>query len=150
MAHATPRIKRLDSGAITQNLTTTYYGPRTVLAIPQNANGPVGGKPSDFASSRFPLRISAVYLEVTTLAGAPAPTQLTMRLTRDANADFCVVPETVATIATGVTTATSGSVVFKVEADALLETPNLFLTVRTNTGTAVLTRAIVTYETNLY
>lgn len=150
MAHATPRIRRVDSGAITQNLTTTYYGPRTVLAIADGGTGPIGGKPSDFTSSRFPIRISAIYLEVTTLAGAPAPTQLTMRITRDANADFCVVPETTATIVTGVTTATSGSVVFKVEADALLETKNMFLTVRTNTGTAVLTRAIVTYETNLY
>ena len=148
MAHALPKIKRLDTGAITQNLTTTYYGPRTVLQLQQGALGPVGGKPSDFASTKYPIRISGVYLEVTTLGGAPAPTQLTMRLTRDPNADFCVVPETIGTIATGVTTATSGSVVYKVECDAYLDAVNLFLTVKTNTGTAVLTRAVVTYETN--
>lgn len=148
MAYAKPKISKLDTGAITQNLTNVYYGPRTVLEL--NTGGPklIGGKPEDFASTRFPVRISAVYLEVTTIAAGA--TQLTMRLTRDSNADFCVVPETTATIATGVTTGTSGSVVFKVEADAFLETKSLFLTVRTNLGTAVLTRAIVTYETNLY
>lgn len=150
MAFAKPTIRKLDSGVITRNLTTTYYAPRTVMSINLGSTAPVGGKPSDFASSRFPVRISAIYLEVTTLAGAPAPTQLTMRLTRDSNADFCIVPEATATIATGVTTATSGSVVFKVETDAFLESKDLFLTVRTNTGTAVLTRAVVTYETNLY
>lgn len=148
MAFAIPQIKRLNSGAITQNLTTVYYSPRTVLSLNVGGGGPVGGKATDFTSSRFPMRISGIYLEVTTIAAGA--TTLTMRITRDAAADFCVVPEATATIATGVTTATSGSVVFKVETDALLETKDLFLTVRTNAGTAVLTKAIVTYETNLY
>jgi hypothetical protein len=148
MAFAIPQIKRLNTGAITQSLTTAYYSPRTVLSLNVGGGGPVGGKPTDFASSKFPMRISGIYLEVTTIAAGA--TTLTMRITRDSNADFCIVPEATATIATGVTTATSGSVVFKVETDALLETKDLFLTVRTNAGTAVLTKAVVTYETNLY
>lgn len=147
MAFAKPQIKRLNTGVITQALTNAYYAPRTVLAIPISS-GPVGGKPSDFASSKFPMRISGIYLEVTNIAAGA--TQLIMRVCRDSDADFCVVPEATATIVTGLTTATSGSVVFKVETDALLDTKDLFLTVRTNVGTAVLSKAVITYETNLY
>lgn len=148
MAFAIPQIKRLNSGTITQNLSTTYYSPRTVLSLNIGGTGPVGGKPTDFASSKFPMRISGIYLEVTNIAAGA--TQLIMRVCRDSDADFCVVPEATATIVTGLTTATSGSVVFKVETDALLDTKDLFLTVRTNVGTAVLSKAVITYETNLY
>lgn len=60
-------------------------------------------------------RISAIYIQVDTIA--VGCTQITMRCTQDAAGDVIIVPDTTATLSTGITTSTKGGVVYKVDVD---------------------------------
>ena len=66
-----------------------------------------------FMSERaFNCRIEGIVVKVSSIAGGA--TKCTMRLCLDAAGDHVVIPDTEATLVTGVTTATDGSVAYSV------------------------------------
>lgn len=86
-------------------------------------------------------RLEGLNIQVNTIAGGAA--SLTMRICSDADGDVVLVPDTTATISTGITTATSGSVAFKV--DVPLQLPvggpgagTLYLFVKVDVGTVTM------------
>jgi hypothetical protein len=95
-------------------------------------------------AGRGVARLGALYVFVNTIAAGA--TQLTVRVTRDLAGDVPVIPDTTATITTGVTTATSGSCVFKIDVDYLHSDDNFFCWIRTNAGTCTVNRLELTWE----
>ena len=74
-----------------------------------------------------------------------------MRLCLDAAGDECIIPDTAATIAVGIGTATDGSVAYKVDAPfaQVLSPPgngNLYLFVKGASGTLTLDRSTLTWS----
>jgi hypothetical protein len=67
------------------------------------------------SASPVRARISSIYIQVDTIA--VGCTQLTIRVTRDAAGQQIIVPDTTATINTGITTNTAGGIVLKVDVD---------------------------------
>lgn len=94
----------IKSGVLTPGvaigLTTSFNAASAALSL--NRSAPA-----------FAGHLGAIYVYVNTIAGGA--TKLTVRLTSDAGGDECVVPDTEATLAAGVTTATDGTVVIKVD-----------------------------------
>ena len=99
--------------------------------------------------------LRTLYIKLDTLsAGPPAPTTLTVRLTRDAAGNDTVVGDVTATISTGVTTTTEGAVTIAIDfayshngvAGAAVDN-NLFCFWKLDTGTANVRRIeLVTEE----
>lgn len=111
------------------------------LELNADQNNVVG---STSASGRGVARLSGLYVFVNTIAAGA--TQLTVRLTRDLNGDIPVIPDTTATITTGVTTATSGSCVYKIDVDYLHSDDNIYCWIKTNAGTCTVYRLELTWE----
>lgn len=111
------------------------------LELNADQNNVVG---SNTTTGRGVARLSALYVFVDTIAGGA--TQLTVRLTRDLAGDVPVIPDTTATITTGVTTATSGSCVYKIDVDYVHANDNLFCWIKTNAGTCTVFRLELTWE----
>lgn len=87
----------------TSALSTSFSAVRTHdLASGDGANGTI--------PSRWTGFLESLQLTVDTIAGGCA--SLTVRVTSDVTGDVCIIPDTAATIATGVTTATKGTVVY--------------------------------------
>ena len=63
-----------------------------------------------FAQTPFIERIETIEVQLSSIAGGA--TKLTMRMSRDAAGDEVVIPDVEGTIATGITTATKGAVVY--------------------------------------
>jgi len=99
---------------------------------------------STTASGRGVARLSALYVFVNTIAGGA--TSLTVRLTRDTDGDIPVIPDTTATISTGVTTATSGSCVYKIDVDYLHSDDDIYCWIKTDAGTCTVYRLELTWE----
>lgn len=132
MPVASPQVYPVSTGTLTTALTTAFVTPIGINIL-NNSLQPASGvkAPTD---ARFGVRISAIYVHVHAIAAGC--TALTIRVSPDATADEILVPDTQATLSTGFTNAARGGVVFKVDVDAYLETPSLFVTVKTNAGTA--------------
>lgn len=111
------------------------------LELNADQNNVVG---SNTTTGRGVARLSALYVFVNTIAGGA--TQLTVRLTRDLNGDIPVIPDTTATITTGVTTATTGACVYKIDVDYVHGNDNLFCWIKTNAGTCTVYRLELTWE----
>jgi len=124
-------------------LATNAYsvGVRQNLELNFDQNNVVG---STTTSGRGVAHLGGLYVVATTIAAGA--TSLTIRLCRDAGGDQPVIPDTTATLSTGVTTATSGCCTFKIDLDYLHSTDDLFCFVRTNLGTCTVTRLELTWS----
>lgn len=78
-------------------------------------------------------RISAIYIQVDTIG--VGCTALTIRLTQDAGGQAIIVPDTTATISTGITTATAGGIVLKVDVDYKHSDSIAWMHFKTDNGT---------------
>jgi hypothetical protein len=140
----TPQVYPVSTGTLATALTTAFVTPIAINIL----NNPLQALPGTKlpVNGKFGVKISAIYIHVHALAGAPAPTSLVVRVSPDATGDEILVPDTSATIATGFTTATKGGVVYKVDVDAFLLSENIYVTVKTNAGTATLKNVTLTLE----
>ena len=85
------------------------------------------------SASPVRARISAIYIQVDTIAAGA--TALTIRVTHDAAGQTIIVPDTTATISTGITTATAGGIVLKVDVDYKRSDSVAWIHFKTNAGT---------------
>ena len=103
--------------------------------------------PGTTRKTLFANRIEGLHVRVTSIAGGAAT--LTCRITADAAGDFVLMPDTEATISTGITTATSGCVAYSigipffgiVNADS-----KFWLWVKTDAGTVTLAQSCLTWS----
>ena len=114
---------------LTIALTNAY------VAGAQRHNAPLweGNDGTKTSASPVRARLSAIYIQVDTIAAGA--TALTVRATQDAAGQVIIVPDTTATISTGITTATAGGVVLKVDVDYKNSDSNFWLHFKTNAGT---------------
>lgn len=105
------------------------------VAGAQRHNAPLweGNDGTKTPASPVRARLSAVYIQVDTIAAGC--TQLVVRATSDAAGQLIIVPDTTATISTGITTATAGGVVLKVDVDYKASNSNFYVHFKTNAGT---------------
>lgn len=96
------------------------------------------------SASSVSCRISALYVRVDTIAAGA--TSLTIRLTRDAAGNDIIIPDTSSAFSTGITTATTGGVVFKVDVDYKHTDSIAFLHFRTNLGTCAVREIQLLWE----
>jgi hypothetical protein len=90
-------------------------------------------------------RLSALWIRVDTIAAGA--TSLTVRLSRDAAGDQPWVGDTTATISTGITTATAGCVLIKIDVDYKhTATDSIWLHAKTNAGTCNIKAIELTWE----
>jgi hypothetical protein len=94
----------------------------------------------------FTSTIDGLYVRVTSIAGGA--TELTVRLSCDAAGDYTFLPDTTATISTGLTTATTGTVAFKfgVPLKQFFANGDVYLFVKTNAGTVTLANSCIVWE----
>ena len=95
----------------------------------------------------FANRIEGLHVRVTSIAGGAA--KLTCRITADAAGDFVLMPDTEATISTGVTTTTSGCVAYSIGIPffGLINADSKFwLFVRCDAGTVTLAQSCITWS----
>ena len=132
-------IHNAEYSAQTLSATTTFATARSKeLDLSIDSPGVVG-------NGRSVCRLSGLYITVSTIAGGA--TALTMRLCRDAAGDVSVIGDTAATFSTGVTTATIGTVSFKIDVDYVYAASNkLFLFFKTDAGTCTVTNISLTWE----
>jgi hypothetical protein len=104
------------------------------VAGAQRQNAPLwdGNDPTKTPASPVRARLSAIYIQVDTIVTA---TSLTVRATSDAAGDLIIVPDTTATLSTGITTAVRGGVVLKIDVDYKASDSNFYVHFRTNAGT---------------
>ena len=102
------------------------------------------------AGRAFNYAMEAIVVQVSVIGGVPAPTTITMRLCLDAAGDNTVIPDTTATIATGLTTATDGAVAYSVKVPIAQtmagELGNFYLFVHGNNGTFTLDSSTITWS----
>jgi len=110
----------------------------------------LGSDVGQSANKRYFLR--TLYIKLDTLSVGPAPSTLTVRLTRDANGNDVVVGDVTASISTGVTTASEGAVTIAIDfayshndiTGAVVD--NLHCFWKTDAGTAQVRRIELTTE----
>jgi hypothetical protein len=139
-----PQVWPVSTGTIATALGTSFVAP-IAINILNNPLQPAPGTPLP-AAGKFGVKISAIYVHVHAIAAFA--TTLTIRVSPDATADEILVPDTIATIATGYTDPTRGGVVYKVDVDAFLENPTIYVTVKTNAGTCNLKYVNLIMEKN--
>jgi hypothetical protein len=105
------------------------------VAGSQRHNAPLweGNDGTKTAASPVRARLSAIYVQVDTIA--VGCTSLTVRATSDAAGQLIIVPDTTATISTGITTATAGGVVLKIDVDYKASDSNFYVHFKTNAAT---------------
>jgi hypothetical protein len=101
------------------------------------------------SKANFKGFVEGIHIKVTSIAGGA--TKLTMRVCLDADGDMTVIPDTEATLVTGVTTTTSGCVGYSVRLPIfqILNAPgngNLYLFAKLDAGTAVFSQACITWS----
>lgn len=113
---------------LTTALTSAYVAgsQRQQMALWVDTPAVVGSLP-------FKGHLSAIYIKVDTIASGA--TQITFRLTRDANGDNTIIGDTTATISTGITTATEGAITAKIDIDYVNSNDTLWCHMKTNAGT---------------
>ncbi len=90
--------------------------------------------------------IEGIHVKLTSIAGGA--TTCTIRVCLDANGDTTIVPDTTATIATGITTATSGCIAVKVGLPVfqVLGGMTLYLFAKLDAGTADMVASCITWR----
>ena len=71
-----------------------------------------GQRPVVINSRNWYGKLESLYIRLTSIGAA---TKVTIRITADANGDVILIPDTEATLATGITTATTGSAMFSID-----------------------------------
>lgn len=96
--------------------------------------------------SNFPLafHLEGIFIKMSSLASSP--TKITMKLTTDSNGDEAIVTGTESTIETGVTTATDGAVVYKIDLDYIFDSSNVYVFYKTDAGTVSIDSVELTYH----
>ena len=96
--------------------------------------------------SQFPLafHLEGLFIRMSSLASSP--TTLTVKITLDANGDEAIVTGTASTIETGVTTATDGSVVYKIDLDYIFSSSDIYVFYKTDAGTVSIDAVELTYH----
>jgi hypothetical protein len=95
----------------------------------------------------FANRIEGLHVRVTSIAGGAA--KLTCRITADAAGDFTLMPDTEATISTGITTTTSGCVAYAIGIPffgIVNQDSKFYLWVKTDAGTVTLAQSCITWS----
>jgi len=125
---------------LTIALTNAY------VAGAQRQNAPLweGNDGTKTAKSSVRARLSAIYVQVDTIAAGA--TGLTVRATSDAAGQLIIVPDTSATFSTGITTATAGGVVLKIDVDYKAAESDFYVHFKTNAGTCNVKVLEVTWE----
>ena len=85
---------------------------------------------------------SSCFIQLSTIAGGAANT--TVRITSDAAGNVCLVPDTTAAISLGVGDATQGSAVYKTDIILPSVTDTVYVWVKVDAGSAVLSGVTVT------
>ena len=101
---------------------------------------------STVLEAESPLSSSILYgvtVRINTIAGGAA--SVTISISSDAAGDVILVPATVCTIGTGVTTATKGAVALRCEFPVQLSARTLYVSAKTDAGTATADTIIVSY-----
>ena len=100
------------------------------------------------ADRAFNCRIEGIVVQVSGIGGSA--TKLTMRLCLDAAGDNVVIPDTEATLAVGMTTATDGAVAYSVGipiAQTMAgEKGNFYLFVKTDAGAVTMDSSTITWS----
>jgi hypothetical protein len=101
--------------------------------------------PTRVADQPFVGHVSALYLHMTSISSA---TKVTARLALDSDGDISFMPDTEATIAIGVTTATEGCVVYKIDIDfdSPLNSDNMWLMLKTDAGSVTLNQSCISWS----
>jgi len=129
-------IHTITHAGLSQNATTTYgTGRRHNLNLQDDYTG--------FAPPRLNIRLGTLNIRFNTIVTAAS---VTMRLTRDLAGDDIVFGDTTATISTGVTTAASGNVTFKIDSLYGHTDDNLYCFWKLDAGTATVDQIIVNWE----
>tara|TARA_Y100000114_G_C11756580_1_gene327174 strand:+ start:2500 stop:2907 length:408 start_codon:yes stop_codon:yes gene_type:complete len=94
----------------------------------------------------FPLafHLEGLFIRMSSLNSSP--TKLTVKITTDANGDEAIITSTESTIETGVTTATDGAVVYKIDVDYIFESSNIYVFYKTDAGTVSVDAVELTYH----
>ena len=94
--------------------------------------------------SAFLGRLASLSLQLSSIVTAVS---VTFRLTADINGDETLIPDTSATMDTGITTEADGSAVFKIDVCSGLESgDSVYLWLKTNAGSATLDQAVLIWE----
>ena len=96
--------------------------------------------------SGFPLAFHLEGLFVRMSSLNSSPTKLTIKITTDANGDEAIVTGTESTIETGVTTATDGAVVYKIDLDYIFDSTDIYVFYKTDAGTVSIDAVELTYH----
>jgi hypothetical protein len=94
----------------------------------------------------FPLafHLEGLFIRMSSLASSP--TTLTIKITTDSNGDEAIVTGTASTIETGVTTATDGAVVYKIDLDYIFDDSDIYVFYKTDAGTVSIDAVELTYH----
>jgi|TARA_R100000655_G_scaffold4209_2_gene13671 hypothetical protein len=94
----------------------------------------------------FPLNfhLSAVYVQMSSLNSSP--TKLTVKITTDSGGDEAILTSTESTIDVGVTTATDGSAIYKLDVDYIFESSTIYAFFKTDAGTVSIDKIELTYH----
>tara|TARA_Y100000310_G_C20695021_1_gene825044 strand:+ start:2866 stop:3276 length:411 start_codon:yes stop_codon:yes gene_type:complete len=127
---------------------------------PTSSGGPMAAIGTSFATAKtitldseywpenanFIGTLRSLVVQVSSIAGGA--TALSWRLSRDAAADECLITDTSGTIYTGVTTATDGSLSFKLDFLVALVGGGgtFYLTCKTDAGTVTVDEAVLCWE----
>lgn len=102
--------------------------------------------PVPFNGGQFKGFVEGLYVRVTSIAGGA--TKITARLCCDAAGDFTFLPDTEATLALGLTTATSGvcAYEFKLPLNQFFGTDEVYLFIKTDAGTVTLANSCIIWS----
>lgn len=94
----------------------------------------------------FPLafHLEGLFIRMSSLNSSP--TTLTIKITTDSNGDEAIVTGTASTIETGVTTATDGAVVYKIDLDYIFDDSDIYVFYKTDAGTVSIDTVELTYH----
>jgi len=97
-------------------------------------------------NTQFTNQIEGLYVRVTNIAGGA--TKITARLCCDPNGDYTFLPDTEATIAIGLTTATTGGAAweFGLPLKQFFGTSEVYLFIKTDAGTVTLANSCIVWK----
>lgn len=139
MPVTSPPINAISTGAIAVALTNAFIA---TIPIDLFTEKTPDNLPLTVTNMKF--KLSAFYIYVTTIAAGA--TALTIQVSSDAAGDKMLIPATTATLNTGLTTATKGSIVLRADVDMSLITDQIFITLKTDAGTATLVELITLFD----
>lgn len=102
--------------------------------------------PGTTRKTLFANRIEGLHVRVTSISGTA---KLTCRITADAAGDFVLMPDTEATISTGITTTTSGCVAYSIGIPffgLINQDSKFYLWVKTDAGSVTLAQSCITWS----